>query len=175
MTSTTFTLAWRNIWRHPRRTLLTIGAMVFADILLVFMLGLQLGQYRMMIDNSLALVSGQMQVQAAGYLDDPQMYRSIPGTDDLAEQIRKAIDLEAVSPRAYGFALVSSEKRTLGVKISGVEPYYEQLISSIPGLISSGRYLSSASANEAIIGSTLARNLKLAIGDELTLLTRQWT
>ncbi|NOY16964.1 MAG: ABC transporter permease [Gammaproteobacteria bacterium] len=170
MTSTTYTLAWRNIWRHPRRTLLTIGAMVFADILLVFMLGLQLGQYRMMIDNSLALVSGQMQVQTTGYLDDPQMYRSIPEADQLAVQIRKAINLEAVSPRAYGFALVSSEKRTLGVQISGVEPYYEQLISTIPGLISSGRYLSSADANEAVIGSTLARNLKLAAGDELTLL-----
>jgi len=170
MTSTTFTLAWRNLWRHPRRTLLTISAMVFADILLVFMLGLQLGQYRIMIDNSLALVSGQMQVQVAGYLDDPQMYRSIPEADQLAVQIRKAIDLEAVSPRAYGFALVSSEKRTLGVQISGVEPYYEQLISTIPGLISSGRYLSSASANEAVIGSTLARNLKLAVGNELTLL-----
>lgn len=170
MKSTTLTLAWRNIWRHPRRTLLTIGAMVFADILLVFMLGLQLGQYRMMIDNSLALISGQMQVQTAGYLDDPQMTRSIPGADDLAERIRKAIDLESVAPRAYGFALVSSEKRTLGVQISGVEPFYEQRTSTIPGLISSGRYLSSAGAIEAVIGSTLARNLKLAIGDELTLL-----
>ncbi len=71
MTSTTTTLAWRNIWRHPRRTLLTIGAMVFADMLLIFMLGLQFGQYRMMIDNTLRAFPGQMKIQAAGYKDEP--------------------------------------------------------------------------------------------------------
>ncbi|MFW2438187.1 MAG: ABC transporter permease [Arenicellales bacterium] len=170
MTNASLTLAWRNIWRHPRRSLLTIAAMVFADVLLVFMLGLQLGQYRMMIDNSLSLFTGQMQVQDIDYLDEPQMYRSIPNADRLADQIRQATKLEAISPRAYGFALVSSDKRTIGVQISGVDPAHEPLVSTIPGLISEGRFLSTVSANEAIVGSTLARNLKVDIGDELTLL-----
>lgn len=170
MTNTSLTLAWRNIWRHPRRSILTIAAMVFADVLLVFMLGLQLGQYKMMIDNSLSVFTGQMQVQDVDYLDEPQMYRSIPDADRLAEQLRQQTQQQAVSPRAYGFALVSSEKRTIGVQVSGVDPAHEPLISTIPGLITAGRFLSTASANEAIIGSTLARNLKVAIGDELTLL-----
>jgi ABC-type lipoprotein release transport system permease subunit len=170
MTNTTLTLAWRNIWRHPRRTLLTVAAMVFADVLLVFMLALQLGQYRMMIDNSLGLFTGQMQVQAVDYLDEPQMYRSVADADQLAEQIRQETGLQAVSARAYGFALVSSEKRTIGVQITGVDPAYEPHVSTIPGLVSDGSFLSSSSANEAVIGSTLAHNLKITIGDELTLL-----
>jgi ABC-type lipoprotein release transport system permease subunit len=170
MTNTSLTLAWRNIWRHPRRSLLTIAAMVFADVLLVFMLGLQLGQYRMMIDNSLGVFTGQMQIQNIDYLDEPQMYRSIPDADHLAEQIRQNTKLQAVSPRAYGFALVSSDKRTIGVQVSGVDPIHEPLVSTIPGLISEGRFLSTASANEVVVGSTLARNLKVEIGDELTLL-----
>ena len=86
--------------------------MVFADILLVFMLGLQFGQYRMMIDNSLGMFSGQMQVQANDYLDEPQMYRSIPEADRLAQEIRDNTRLDAVSASGYGFALVSSETRT---------------------------------------------------------------
>ncbi len=170
MTDTVRTLAWRNIWRHPRRTLLTISTMVFADVLLIFGMGMQFGQYRMMIDNSLAMTSGQMQVQVTGYLDDPQMYRSIPDADRLAESIRTAIGIDAVSPRAYGFALVSSEKRTLGVQVAGVDPRYEQQVSTLPGLVSSGHYLSTSSASEVVIGSTLARNLKLTIGDEMTFL-----
>ena len=85
MTNTTLTLAWRNIWRHPRRTLLTLAAMVFADVLLVFMLGLQLGQYQMMIENTLGLFSGQMQVQAKDYIYEPLMYRSIPVAFRLAD------------------------------------------------------------------------------------------
>ena len=170
VTNTTLTLAWRNIWRHPRRTLLTIAAMVFADVLLIFMLGLQLGQYQMMIDNTLSLFSGQMQVQAKDYLDEPQMYRTIANADPLADKIRQETGLQAVSPRAYGFALASSEKRTIGVQVTGVDPAYENRVSTIPGLIEKGRFLSSLSANEAVIGSTLAKNLKIAIGDELTLM-----
>jgi ABC-type lipoprotein release transport system permease subunit len=170
MTNTSLTLAWRNIWRHPRRSLLTIAAMVFANVLLVFMLGLQLGQYKMMIDNTLSVFTGQMQVQNVDYLDEPQMYRTIPAADQLAEKIRKDIALEDVSARAYGFALVSSDRRTIGVQVTGVDPDHEPLVSTIPGLVSKGRFLSSASANEAVVGSTLARNLKVEIGDELTLL-----
>lgn len=170
MTNTSLTLAWRNIWRHPRRSLLTIAAMVFANVLLVFMLGLQLGQYRMMIDNSLSIFTGQMQVQDVNYLDEPQMYRTVPDADRLAEQIRHDTNLDAVSVRAYGFALVSSEKRTIGVQVTGIDPEHESLVSTIPGLVKEGRFLSSASANEAIVGSTLARNLKVDIGDEVTLL-----
>ncbi len=169
MTSTATTLAWRNIWRHPRRTILTIAAMVFADTLLVFMLGLQFGQYRMMIDNSLRIFTGQMQVQASGYHDEPHMYRSIPAADTLAQLIRDQAQIDAVSPRAYSFALISSDTRTIGAQISGVDPQYEPRVSTIPGLIKQGRYLGSSS-NEIVVGSILARNLKISPGDELTLL-----
>jgi len=169
LTNTATTLAWRNIWRHPRRTILTIAAMVFANTLLVFMLGLQFGQYRMMIDNSLRIFTGQMQVQARGYHDEPHMYRSIPAADTLAQLIRDQTQIDAVSPRAYSFALISSDTRTIGAQISGVDPQYESQVSTIPGLIKQGRYLSSSS-NEIVVGSILARNLKISPGDELTLL-----
>jgi len=168
--STATLLAWRNIWRHPRRTLLTIAAMVFADVLLIFMLGLQFGQYRMMIDNSLSIFTGQMQVQADGYLDEPHMYRSIPAADALAQAIRTNAQLDAVATRGYGFALVSSETRTLGAQISGVDPQYEPRVSTLPGLIKQGRYLEGTDSNEIVIGSTLARNLRIKPGDELTIL-----
>jgi putative ABC transport system permease protein len=169
LTSTARTLAWRNLWRHPRRTGLTIAAMVFADTLLVFMLGLQFGQYRMMIDNSLRVFTGQMQVQASGYQDEPHIYRTIPAADRLAQDIRQHTQLNAVSVRCYGFALVSSDTRTIGAQISGVDPKHEPLVSTIPGLVKQGRYLASSS-NEIVVGSTLARNLNISVGDELTLL-----
>ncbi|MCG6898856.1 MAG: FtsX-like permease family protein [Gammaproteobacteria bacterium] len=170
ISNTTATLAWRNLWRHSRRTLLTIAAMVFADTLLVFMLGLQFGQYRMMIDNSLRVFTGQMQVQARGYLDEPHMFRSIPAADKLATSIRNNTRLDAVAVRGYGFALVSSGARTIGAQISGVDPQHEPLVSSIPGLVKQGRYLQGSNSNELVVGSTLARNLKVSPGDELTLL-----
>ena len=62
-------LAWRNLWRNPRRTWLTVGAMVFSNIILVFLISLQLGMYGMMINNSLRAQTGHLQVQAPGFLD----------------------------------------------------------------------------------------------------------
>ena len=77
-------LAWRNLWRHPRRTWLTLGAMVFSNVLLVFLISLQLGMYRLMIDNTLQAFTGHLQVQAPGYLDDRKMRQSLPQVEALA-------------------------------------------------------------------------------------------
>ena len=76
--SVTWRLAWRNLWRHRRRTWLTVGAMVFCNVLLIFLISLQLGCYQMMIDNSLASFTGHIQVQREGYLDEQRMRQSVP-------------------------------------------------------------------------------------------------
>jgi hypothetical protein len=64
-------MAWRNLWRHWRRTWLTVGAMIFSNGLLIFAMSLQFGSYDMMIDNSLQAYSGHLQLQHPRYLDDP--------------------------------------------------------------------------------------------------------
>ena len=169
MTST-WRFAWRNIWRQPRRTILTILAIAFGAGLLVFSIGLQLGQYDLMIQSSVRIYHGLLQVQKRGYLDEPKMRSSIANISDLASDLRKKTGLQAISARANGFALVSSEKRTYGTMIVGVQPEYEQKVSGLPGVIKEGRYLSSDDASEIIIGRSLARNMQLNIGDELTIL-----
>ena len=74
----TLILAWRNLWRHPRRTWLTLGAMVFSNVLLVFMISLQFGMYGLMIENTLRVHTGSLQVQAVGYLDDARIRQVVP-------------------------------------------------------------------------------------------------
>ena len=163
-------LAWRNLWRHKRRTWLTASAIAFATMLLVFMITLQLGAYDMMIDTTLSAYIGQMQVQREGYKDKPQMRSTVPHATQLAAELRHATGLESIAVRAQGFALASSAQRSYGVPVVGVEPEYEQKVSTLPHLIKEGRYLSAPNAQEAVIGIRLARNLKIKVGDELTLL-----
>ena len=74
----TLRMAWRNLWRHKRRTWLTVGAMVFSNLILVFSISLQLGSYQMMIDNSLATYSGHLQVQHRDYADEQRVRQSVP-------------------------------------------------------------------------------------------------
>jgi ABC-type lipoprotein release transport system permease subunit len=167
-------LAWRNIWRHRRRTWLTVGAMVFSNILLVFLISFQLGTYQLMIDNALSVFSGHIQLQAPGYQDEPTIRNTLPAVQSLAEDLRHRLPDASISARAMGFALASSQERSYGVQVVGVEPEMEKSVSTLPGLITSGRYLTLEDQQSVVIGATLARNLKIKVGDELTLLGSAW-
>jgi ABC-type lipoprotein release transport system permease subunit len=166
----TLRLAWRNIWRQPRRTWLTTGAMVFSNVLLVFMISLQFGMYGLMIDNTLQVFTGHLQVQAPGYKDDQKMRQVVPNVQPLAARLRDEFDNDRIAARGWAFALASSEERSYGIGIYGVEPAFEPKVSNVPGLVEEGRYLDDPAAYDIVIGSVLARNLRVSVGDEITVL-----
>ena len=163
-------LAWRNLWRQPRRTWLTIGAMVFSNALLVFMISIQFSTYELMIDNTLQAFTGHMQVQAPGYKDDLKLRQVVPDVTSLSSLLRRELGLDTIAARGAAFALASSEERSYGLQIVGVETQFESLVSTIPGLVAEGRYLKNPDAAEIVVGRVLARNLRVALGDEITLL-----
>jgi ABC-type lipoprotein release transport system permease subunit len=98
------------------------------------------------------------------------MRQIVPDILPLANTIRAELNSDTVAARGWAFALASSDERSFGIGIYGVEPEFEARVSNIPGLISEGRYLESNDAAEIVIGSVLARNLHVTTGDELTLL-----
>ena len=98
-------LAWRNIWRQKRRTWLTAFAMVFSNILLVFMISLQLGSYEMMINNTLRMFTGQVQVQKEGYQDEQKIRQVVANIEELAAKIRSDLPDANVAARATTFCL----------------------------------------------------------------------
>ena len=165
-----FRLAWRNLWRQPRRTWLTVGAIMFSNMLLVFMISLQFGMYGLMIDNTLQAFTGHLQIQAPGYIDDQKMRQTVDDVVPLASNLRDHFKSDSIAARATAFALVSSEERSYGTAVIGVEPTFERNVSTLPGLVSQGRYLGEQDAAEIVIGAALARNLRVALGDELTLI-----
>jgi putative ABC transport system permease protein len=166
----TLTLAWRNLWRHRRRTWLTTAAMVFSNVILVFMISMQLGTYDMMVENTLRVFTGHIQLQAPAYNDDPKFRYVVDDILPLSAALREDIGSDQVAARALGFALASSEQRSHAIQLVGVEPAYEPRVSTLPGQMLSGRYLEGLDAAEIVVGSVLARNLKVGLGDEVTLL-----
>jgi putative ABC transport system permease protein len=163
-------LARRNLWRNPRRTVLTLSAVAFATAILVFMIALQQGGYRAMIESAVGVFTGHLQVQAAGYHDRPTLEKNLSGASALEARIARVPGVTAITARAQSYALVSSSSRTRGAAVVGVEPGRERQLSSIPGSIRRGRFLSRPDAPEAVVGRTLASTLDLAPGDTLTLL-----
>jgi ABC-type lipoprotein release transport system permease subunit len=163
-------MAWRNLWRHSRRTWLTASAMIFSNVLLVFMISIQFGSYDMMISNTLQAFSGHLQVQQESYNDNPKIRASIPDIEGLEAELVEALPAAHITARATGFALASSEQRSFGVQIIGVQANRETAVSTLPGLVGQGRFLEDDLAPEIVLGSIMARNLRVSLGDEITLL-----
>lgn len=163
-------MAWRNVWRNPRRTVLTIMAIAFACILLVFMLSLQIGMYEVMINAAVKLKTGHLQVLAKGYNEDHKIRKVIAKPGAVAQILENTPHVTGYTFRANGFALLSSEQRTYGGLITGIDPGPESRISSVAATIRQGRFLDQSDTNSAIVGTLLAKNLKIGVGDELVVL-----
>lgn len=160
-------LAWRNLWRNPRRTWLTVSAIAFAVLFLVFGRSMQTGSFDTMIDNGARILPGHLQVQHVKYSDDPRVDYTINAAPTL-EYFSSRAEIEYASARTQGFALVSMGARSFGAQIIGVDADIEQHWSRIASMVSLGRYLQGR--GEAVIGARLARNLGLQVGDELIIL-----
>jgi len=163
-------MAWRNLWRNPRRTLLTMTAIAFASILLVFMLSWQFGSYDIMINASVKIHTGHFQVQARGYQDDKDMRRVVTDPAEIGNAIAALHGVKAVTYRANGFVLVSSRDRTYGVLAVGIDPEKEAALSTLKSIVREGNYLDGKDGGEALLGELLAKNLRVRVGDELTVI-----
>ena len=163
-------MAWRNIWRNPRRSILTIAAITFACILLVFMLSFQFGSYDAMIKSAIMIHTGNLQVQASGYHDDMNIRRVVTSPRVVGALLDKIPAVETYTFRANAFSLVSSTERTYGVMVIGVDPAAESRVSTLKSSVRAGSYFSENDDNQALIGDLLAGNLQVGPGDELTVL-----
>ncbi|XPV75946.1 MAG: ABC transporter permease [Desulfovibrio sp.] len=163
-------MAWRNIWRNPRRSILTILAIGFACLLLVFMLSFQLGMYDVMINASVKGQTGHLQIFEENYPDDWKMRQVVEAPSKLEPLLDSIPEISGYTFRANGFALLSSDDRTYGGMVTGVDPIRESLISSTASTVREGKYLQKGDTNQAVIGSLLAKNLHVSVGDELVLL-----
>ena len=163
-------MAWRNIWRNPRRSILTMTAIAFASLLLVFMLSFQFGSYDTMINSAVKIHTGHLQVQAEGYQDKRSMRLVVPDPDAIGSIIEEAPGLHTYTYRANAFSLVSSKERTYGIMVIGIDPVREANVSTLKKVIRQGSYLSAEDMDRALVGELLARNLQVGLGDELVVL-----
>ncbi len=163
-------MAWRNIWRNPRRTVLTLCAIAFASLLLIFMLSFQFGSYETMINSAVKIHTGHLQIQTAGYHDKKSIRLLVPQPAVIGNILAKIPQVDAFAFRAEAFSLASSQKRTYGVLVTGIDPQREAKVSKLKKLIRKGKYLAPGDYDQALVGQLLANNLKVRIGEELTLL-----
>jgi putative ABC transport system permease protein len=162
------TVAWRNIVRNKRRSLITGLAMGISVSLCMAMIGINDGFYQAFYDVMVTHRLGHIQVRHPAFAKSQSLYDTLNNTDALMEHIHTLEHTSAVTGRVYGNGLVSGEGISNGAQIVGVYPELESTFSSITNQITHGTYLTerSASNNEVVVGADLAKGLGVSIGDE---------
>jgi ABC-type lipoprotein release transport system permease subunit len=165
-------VAWRNLWRNRGRTLVTASALAFGYLAAVVVSGLDDGMGAELIDNGTHLLSGEIQVHAANYLPDRKVNNTIGGDDGvdvgaLLRRIDEDPDVTAAAPRVYGGGLVSAGDRTEASLLLGIDPAREPRVTTLLSDMDGGRI--PRSAHEVAIGSEMARQLHVTLGDTLVL------
>jgi putative ABC transport system permease protein len=163
-------LAWRNLWRHPRRTLLNVISIAFASVIMVFLLSFQLGTYATMKENVLRIMDGFAQIQPAGYKDNPDIKKVIAHPAAMLKRLQAIDGVGAVAPRVESFAILSNGEKSVGAAVVGIDPEREVEVSHLNHSIRQGRYLQSNDQAAIVLGSSLARNLGVGVGDPVSLL-----
>ena len=163
-------LAWRNLWRYPRRTWLNVISIAFAAVIMVFLLSFQLGTYATMKENVLRIMDGFAQVQPQGYHDDPGLKKIIADPAPVLQQAESIAGIDAAAPRAMSFVILANGEKSLGAAMMGIDPGREIRVSKLSNSIHQGRYLQPDDDASVVLGSALARNLGVKVGDSISLL-----
>ena len=161
-------LAWRNLWRNRRRTWLMAGGIAFAAWLLIFAHSVQVGTFMLAVDNSARMMVGHVQVQHPELRDNPRLEHVLRSAPDLRAAIETLPGAAHATLRGRATALVSTDERSFAAQVVGVDAIREAEWSRIPAMVRDGRYL--AGPGEVFVGSVLARNLDISVGEELVLL-----
>ena len=159
-------LAWRNLWRNKKRSIITISSIAIAVFLAVFMRSMQLGMYDNMIHNVVGSYSGYAQVHAKDFWNEQNLEHSLILDEKLSQDIKSVEGVAHIIPRLQTFSLASSDALSKGVLIQGVELEKEKLLVDWQKRIVSGE-LFAKNENTIILAKGVAHYFKKSVGDTL--------
>ncbi len=170
-------IAWRNLWRNKRRTLITVASIFFAIFLALIMRSMQLGSYDMMVKNSVKTSTGYIQIHKEGYWDDKTINNTFKLTDTLEKKVSKTDNVSLAVPRIESFALASFEKvtkedtlnQTKGAAVIGTRLETEDELIDLKGKVTEGEFFTGPD-DGILIAAGLADYLNIGVNDSLVLL-----
>ncbi len=158
-----FLLAWRNLWRNRRRTLITLAAMSLSVMLVQAFHNLAFGTYARMVDSGVRAGSGHLAVYSGDYVRSRDEKLSF-APQELVADVRALPEVAAALPRLYLPGLAQSSRESRGILLTGVDPAAELGINPFLKSLSAEEMPQSADGREAVLGSRLLRELQLQPG-----------
>ncbi|MFH1893115.1 MAG: FtsX-like permease family protein [Candidatus Zixiibacteriota bacterium] len=165
-------IAFRNIFRQKRRTILTVLTMLGGFTLSAVSIGWSDGSYNNIIDLFTRNQLGHIQIHTQGYLDKPTLYKTIHDYDKIENQVLSVPGVQSCAPRVFSAGLASVGDKSAGVKIIGVDPRLENTATRLDKKVIEGKSLSMTPQHEILLGKGLAQVLHAKIGDEVVILSQ---
>jgi ABC-type lipoprotein release transport system permease subunit len=166
------TLAWRNLWRNHRRTIIMLTAVSVGVWAMIFMTALIRGMVNDMLRDGIEALPGLVQVHNPLFRDDPSINNLLSINATEASAALAGAGIEQFSSRIRVPAIVSSERESRGVTLIGVDPAEEASIAAIGSEIVAGRGLESPADNGVVLGQALARQLETEVGKRVVLMSQ---
>jgi len=171
-------IAWRNLWRNPVRSILTISALVGGLVMVILYAALLEGMSRQMVQYATEMTTGHLQIHRRAFIDDQDLYATLPWS--WLDRIEHDFPAIHVAPRLYAAGLASSSGTSTGVMIRAVDPVREPAVTSMLEHVRRGHAeLGVADVTAAgltrynvVVGAQLAKNMQLVPGSELVLVTQ---
>jgi putative ABC transport system permease protein len=165
-------MAFRNIFRQKRRSLLTVLSMFGGFVMAAIFIGWADGSYNNIIDNFTRYNYGHIQIHKEDYLDRPSLYKTIDNYGDIETILAGTEKIDSWAPRLYSVGLVSVDEKSSGARIIGIDPESENRTTAFDKKITVGEGFSDAHAYEAVIGQGLAKILKAGVSDSIVILSQ---
>jgi len=170
--ATVGTLAWRNLWRNHRRTLIMLLAIATGVWAMVFMSAMNRGMIDQVVRNGLQTLPGEVQVHAPAYRRDPSVVNSMAPPSGVLLDALEQPPVVAWAARVRVPAVVASERGSRGVTLLGVDPSQERALGSLPGEIVEGRFLEDGRDRGLVLGASLARRLETGLGKRVVIMSQ---
>lgn len=162
-------MAWRNVWRHRRRSGITIAAIAVSLVALIFLWGFSDGVHNAAVRNFESTFVGSLQIHADGYFKNPKLETALAAPDAIAQILDEhGVDLWA--PRIRAFSLLAAAQNSEGALLVGIDPVREPHVTRVAQKLQQGRFLREGDSYHCLVGAGSARSLQLKLHDEIALL-----
>ena len=165
-------LAWRNLWRHKRRTLITASSIAFGVLLSVTFTGAGDYFYTRMIDAGAKMGMGHITVAARDYNRAPSSQKRLQSANQHQATLRELPEVSSVIARIQGQAMFASARKSVGGTFIAIDPAQETASNNLfIQCLVEGKMLETVSDKGIVMGVDLARKLQLSLGKKVVYTT----
>ena len=165
-------LAWRNLWRNHRRTIIMLAAISIGAWAMIFMTSLMRVMVNEMLRDGVRALPGHVQAHHLDYRDDPSVNNLLSLTSAEVSDAFDSAGISTYSARVRVPGIISSERESRGATLIGIDPARELAIEAVGSMIAEGRGLEGADDTGVVIGRKLAEKLDTEVGKRIVLMSQ---